>query len=163
MRGSRTEDHKWTHIVNAWCSENNLVLGQTKVDEKSNEITAIPDLLDMLYLKGCVVTIDAMGCQKEIVKKIISKKADYVISLKGNQGILHDEVIKYYEYLEEENVDVKKEKNITAIVEKEKGHGRIEERRYTWSTEIDWMKEVKKEWHGIKGIGMIESKVWQKG
>ncbi len=163
MRGSRTGEHKWTHIVSAWCSENNLVLGQTKEKEKSNEIKAIPELLDMLYLKGCVITIDAMGCQREIVKKIRKKGADYVISLKGNQGVLHEEVVQYYDYVEKENIAIKAEEKITVKVEKEKGHGRIEERCYTWSTDIDWMKDTKKEWAGIKGIGMIESKVEEKG
>ena len=104
MKGSKTGEHKWTHIVSAWCSENNLVLGQTKVDDKSNEITAIPELLDMLHLEGCVVTLDAMGCQKNIVKKIYKqKKADYLINLKGNQETLHEEVIKYYEDLEKDD------------------------------------------------------------
>jgi predicted transposase YbfD/YdcC len=84
MRGSKDGD-KITHIVSAWCSANNLVLGQVKTDEKSNEITAIPELLDLLYLEGCVVTLDAMGCQKKIAEKIRKKKADYIISLKGNQ------------------------------------------------------------------------------
>lgn len=73
------------HMVSAWSSANNMVLGQRKVDDKSNEITAIPALLDVLVLKGCIVTIDAMGCQKEIAEKIISKEADYILALKGNQ------------------------------------------------------------------------------
>ncbi len=96
MRGSRDGD-RVTHIVSAWCSANNLVLGQVKTDEKSNEITAIPELLDLLYLKGCVVTADAMACQKDIVRKIMEKDADYLISLKGNQGTIHQEVKDYFE------------------------------------------------------------------
>jgi Transposase DDE domain len=76
----------------AWASENRLVLGQVKVDEKSNEITAIPQLLNVLDLSGCVVTIDAMGAQKEIAKLIINQGADYILSLKGNQGNLHEDV-----------------------------------------------------------------------
>ena len=74
------------HMVSAWSSKNGVVLGQEKTSEKSNEITAIPELLEVLELKGCIVTIDAMGCQTEIARKIISKKADYVLALKGNQG-----------------------------------------------------------------------------
>jgi predicted transposase YbfD/YdcC len=88
------------HMVSAWCSEQNLVLGQVKVDEKSNEITAIPELLDLLQIHGAIVTIDAMladrgqtsaamGCQREIARQIIDKKADYIFSLKGNQGTAH--------------------------------------------------------------------------
>jgi hypothetical protein len=80
------------YMVSAWASANRLVLGQLKVDEKSNEITAIPELLKLLLLKGCIVTIDAMGCQTEIVTLIVEQEADYVISLKGNQGTLHLDV-----------------------------------------------------------------------
>ena len=79
-------------MVSAWTSANHLVLGQVKVAEKSNEITALPQLLEMLSLKGCIVTIDAMGCQTEISEKIIDREADYVTALKGNQGNLHSEV-----------------------------------------------------------------------
>jgi len=112
MRGS-LNGNKLSHIVSAWCSANNLVLGQVKTDVKSNEITAIPELLDLLYLKGCCVTIDAMGCQKKIVKKIVKyKEADYVIGLKGNQGKLHDEVINYF-------TDVKKDGELEKMEEGE--------------------------------------------
>lgn len=83
-------------MVSALCHSHGLVLGQNKTDEKSNEITAIPELLDQLYLQECIITIDAMGAQKKIVKKVVSeKKADYVISLKGNQGTLQSEVKDY--------------------------------------------------------------------
>lgn len=170
MRGSKTGEHKWTHIVSAWCSENNLVLGQTKVDDKSNEIRAIPELLDILYLEGCVVTLDAMGCQKDIVKKIYkNKKADYLINLKGNQETLHDEVIKYYEDLEKDNELKKIEENpdqnskITMKTTINKGHGRIEKRTYFWSTDIDWMIDAKKDWIGLNGIGIAISNVTEKG
>src|SRR3712207_674048 len=80
------------HMVSAWATANRLVLGQVKVDEKSNEITALPALLEVLALKGCIVTIDAMGCQTEIVQTIVAQDADYVLALKGNQGTLHREV-----------------------------------------------------------------------
>jgi predicted transposase YbfD/YdcC len=79
-------------MVGAFAADKGLALGQVKTEDKSNEITAIPELLDKLLLKGCIVTLDAMGCQKAIVKKVIDKKGDYVISLKGNQGSLHDDV-----------------------------------------------------------------------
>src|SRR5713101_5670748 len=84
------------HMVSAWASANRVVLGQQKVDEKSNEITAIPALLRLLELQGCIVTIDAMGCQKEIARTIVEQGADYVLALKGNQGILHDEVELFF-------------------------------------------------------------------
>src|SRR5690606_13869656 len=102
------------------------VLGQVKTDEKSNEITAIPELLDLLYLEGCIVTIDAMGCQTKIVKKIKKKKADYVISLKGNQGTLHNEVKEYYEDLKEEMDKIEKgnHESVKMVRTLDKGHGR---------------------------------------
>ena len=83
-------------MVNAWCSENGLVLGQEKTSEKSNEITAIPALLNTLELKGCIVTIDAMGCQTAIAENIIKRKADYILALKGNQGTLHGDVKDFF-------------------------------------------------------------------
>ena len=94
IAGSKDEqlEKRGIHVVSAWSTMNKLVLGQLKVDEKSNEITAIPQLLDLLDLKGCTVTIDAMGAQKKIVKKIVDGGADYVIGLKGNQGNLHEDV-----------------------------------------------------------------------
>ena len=83
-------------MVSAWSTANSLVLGQEKTSEKSNEITAIPELLNVLDLKGCIVSIDAMGCQQTIAKKIVDKKADYILALKGNQGNLHKEVSKFF-------------------------------------------------------------------
>ena len=85
------------HMVSAWGSANGLVLGIVKIDEKSNEITAIPELLKALEIKGCIVTIDAMGCQKDIAKTIIDKGGDYVLSLKGNQGNMHEQVELYFQ------------------------------------------------------------------
>lgn len=167
MRGSRDGD-KATHIVSAWCSANNLVLGQVKTDKKSNEITAIPELLDLLYIEGCVVTIDAIGCQKKIVEKIREKKADYLISLKGNQETLHQEVKEYFEdkikdgELEKAAKDPDNDK-INMIETLEKGHGRIELRRYYYSTETDWMIDAKKDWCDLTGIGMVYRKTTEKG
>jgi hypothetical protein len=88
LRRSRDKDKFPLHLVSAWALENKMVLGQVKTREKSNEITAIPELLRVLELEGCIVTIDAMGCQKDIAEKIIDKGADYVLGLKGNQGTL---------------------------------------------------------------------------
>ena len=97
LRGGKSavNGKKALTIVSAWASEQSVVVGQVKCEEKSNEITAIPELLKILELQGCIVTIDAIGCQKEIVKQIVEKEADYVISLKGNQGTLHSEVKEY--------------------------------------------------------------------
>ena len=167
MKGSKDGD-KVTHIISAWCSANNLVLGQVKTDDKSNEITAIPELLNLLYIENCVVTIDAIGCQKKIVKKIRQKKADYVISLKANQETLYEEVKGYFEdkikdgVLDKEAKDPKIE-TISMVEVLEKGHGRIERRRYYYSTDISWMIDAKKEWVDLKGIGMVYRQTTEKG
>src|SRR5262249_21747612 len=86
------------NMVSAWASENQLVLGQIKVDDKSNEITAIPELLNMLEVAGCIITIDAIGCQKGIAAQIVEKEADYVLSVKANQGNLYDDLIRYFDW-----------------------------------------------------------------
>ena len=100
MRGTANEStgKKAVHIVNAWCSENKMILGQVKTDDKSNEITAVPELLDMLFIKGCIVTVDAMNTQKDTVRKIVKeKKADYVVALKANHPVMYNEVKEYFE------------------------------------------------------------------
>lgn len=115
------------HMVSAWASENQMVLGQVKVADKSNEITAIPKLLDILDVSGCIVTIDAMGTQKEIAKQIIDQDADYVLSLKGNQGSIHADVQQLFDWAHKtEFKDIEHEAYQTIS----KGHGRIEIRRY---------------------------------
>jgi predicted transposase YbfD/YdcC len=154
MRGTaeKNKGKSAVHIVSAWCSSNKLVLGQVKTNEKSNEITAIPELLDMLSIKDCIVTTDAMGCQKDIAKKIVKdKKADYVLALKENHPLLHDEIEEYFKDVEKEGF---KDEKIQQYRTLEKGHGRIEERIYYYSTAIDWMT-TKKEWEKLKGIGMV--------
>lgn len=150
--GSRDAKTKAIHMVSAWANANQLVLGQVKTEEKSNEVTAIPALLDMLELKGCIVTIDAMGCQKEIAKQITKAEAEYVFGLKGNQSRLHDDVKLYFET----------EKVKQRAVTHNKGHGRIETREYFLETEIDWMFQ-KRDWAGLTAIGMVKSSVWEKG
>jgi predicted transposase YbfD/YdcC len=126
------------HMISAWSARQRLVLGQTKVAEKSNEITAIPDLLDLLTLKGATVTIDAMGCQKEIAEKIKDKEADYVLALKGNQGTLSEDVELFFtEQKERKFADTAISRHQTL----EKSHGRIETRIYTAIDDIDWLKE----------------------
>ena len=97
MRGNARNGNNATHVVSAWCDEDGFCLGQVAVDEKSNEITAIPELLDRINIKGQIVTIDAIGTQTAIVEKIRSRRADYVLALKGNQTSLHDDVRTYFE------------------------------------------------------------------
>ena len=126
--------------------------------KKSNEITAIPTLLELLELKGCIVTIDAMGCQKEIAEKITSAEADYVLSLKGNQSTLHDDVKLYFETAAKEP-QFYPTSSLKAI---EKGHGRIEKRFYALSEDIGWLPQ-KAEWAGLKSIGMVRSVVEANG
>jgi len=149
--GSRDTKAKAIHIVSAWANANQLVLGQVKTEEKSNEITAIPTLLEMLELKGCIVTIDAMGCQKDIAKKIVEAEAEYVFGLKGNQSSLNDDVKLYFE-----NEEVK-ERTVTH----DKGHGRIETREYFLETKIDWLCQ-RPDWAGLNAIGKVRSRVWEK-
>lgn len=115
------------HIVSAWASDNRVVLGQTKTDEKSNEITAIPELLNLLELKGCIVTIDAMGCQKEIAGQIREKGADYVPALKGNHGNLHEDVKLFFGDVAKNDSE---EPDISFYETTDGGHGRIEVRKY---------------------------------
>ena len=117
------------HLVSAWASANTLTLGQVKTEDKSNEITAIPRLLEMLELNGCIVTIDAMGCQKEIAQGILNRGADYVLAVKQNQGRLYDDVRDLFEGAEESGFHGVPHDYATTL---NKGHGRIE-RRECWS------------------------------
>jgi predicted transposase YbfD/YdcC len=130
-----------------------LILGQVKTEEKSNEITAIPRLLDALDISGCVVTTDVMGCQKKIAKKIIDSGGDYIFGLKGNQGTLNDDVREFFQYAEgEEFKDIPHDYAETIDGE----HGRIETRRIWTTSDIDWFQE-KSLWKGLGSFGMIES------
>jgi predicted transposase YbfD/YdcC len=141
------------HMVSAWANANKLVLGQVKTEEKSNEITAIPKLLKLLELKGCIVTIDAMGTQKKIANQIVDQGADYVLSLKGNQELFAKEVKEFFEDAQKDNF---KETAYSYTEEVGKGHGRIERRRYWLSSEVEWFAERKK-WKGLRSFGMVES------
>jgi predicted transposase YbfD/YdcC len=141
------------HMISAWSSRQRLVLGQAKVAEKSNEITAIPDLLDLLTLKGAIVTIDAMGCQKEIAEKIKEKEADYVLALKGNQGSLSADVELFFR---EQKVRKFEDTAISRHQTLEKSHGRIETRTYTAIDDIAWLT-ARHDWAGLKSIVMVES------
>jgi predicted transposase YbfD/YdcC len=141
------------HMVSAWASENQLVLGQVKVDDKSNEITAIPKLLNILDVSGCIVTIDAMGAQTEIASQIIDKGADYVLSLKGNQGNLHQDVEQLFDWARKTDFkDIEHEAYQTV----DKGHGRIEIRRHWLLGQVEHLEDAQR-WEGLKRVGMIES------
>ena len=154
VRGARTADGKeGLRLVSAWASEQRLVLGQLKTEEKSNEITAIPLLLELLELRGCIVTIDAMGCQTAVAAQIISQGADYVLSLKGNQGLLHEEVAEYFAWAERTDFKDLEYDYCTTL---EKDHGRIEGRRCWVTEDIDWFTE-KAEWAGLRSFIMVES------
>lgn len=143
------------HVVSAFAHARGLILGQRAVKEKSNEITAIPELLAALALEGCVVTIDAMGCQKSIADQIIKAGADYVLALKGNQGTLHDDVRLFFESLPEGAKTVTHETL-------DKGHGRIERRHCTVTADIGRLKEAHP-WTGLTTIACIESEVTSQG
>jgi predicted transposase YbfD/YdcC len=150
IRNSGT--NKPLHIVSAWCHANQLVLAQEKVDSKSNEITAIPKLLKLLDLNNRIVTLDAFGAQRNICQQVIDQGGDYVISLKGNQGTLHEDVKVYmadpesHEFVNENN---------------DKGHGRIEQRKAYVSHTVDWLQETHN-WPGLKAVGQIRSSVLKK-
>ena len=140
-------------VVSAWAEENRLVLGQVQVDEKSNEITAIPELLRILEISGCIVTIDAMGCQTEIAKAIRDQQADCVLAVKGNQSNLLEDVKEYFDWA---LVDKFKQTSYTKNETVDGYHGRIEVRRCYASDDIEWLHR-KGEWQGLRSIVMVES------
>lgn len=142
------------HLVSAWAANSHVMLGQVKTEEKSNEIEAIPRLLEMLDVKASIITIDAMGCQKKIAKRILDQGADYVLSLKENQAALHKDVASIFSMGEARQF--KKMLN-RRRVEKIRDHGRIETRRYTLVSARDNL-EFSLRWPGLKSIGMLEVK-----
>ncbi len=142
------------HMVSAWATENRLVLGQVKVNKKSNEITAIPELLKVIELSGCIVTIDAMGCQKEIVKLITEKDADYIITLKKNQSQLYQNVEQLFKSAI--NTGFQGFEHSTYST-KEQAHGREELRHYLMLNNIEEQVDPTHKWSNIKSIGLVES------
>jgi len=164
LRRALNRDQSVKYIVSAWAQSNNLVLGQWKVADKSNEITALPQLLRVLELGGCIVTLDAMGCQKKIAREIIEADADYVLALKGNQETVHQEV---KDFLDETLAETQKPRprgarlspaaaSLATLETVEKDHGRLETRRYYQSTELAWFADLA-QWEGLKSVGMVES------
>ena len=143
---SRFSDSK-LHIVSAFCAANELCLGQVKVSSKSNEITAIPELLNLIAIKGCIITIDAMGCQREIAKEIIKKEADYILMVKDNQSELKEQIEKVFRIQNSEEIDVKEE---------DLDHGRIEKRTCEVITKLDFL-DSKENWVGLYSIVKITS------
>jgi predicted transposase YbfD/YdcC len=142
----------YVHMVSAWCSQQRLVLGQTKVAEKSNEIMAIPELLELLSIEGAIVTIDAMGCQRQIAEKIRNKKADYILALKGNQGTLREDVEAFFQKQKVLDFTLLKVDQFETV---EKDHGRLEKRRITVFTDIEPLQKQHK-WPGLQALIMVE-------
>jgi predicted transposase YbfD/YdcC len=141
------------HMVSAFAAGQRLVLGQVKVAEKSNEITAIPKLLEMLAIEGAIVTIDAMGCQREIAQTILDKKADYVLALKGNQGTLHEDVELF---AAEQKAAGFKDTTISRDQTVDGDHGRIETRTTTVIHDVDWLRK-RHTWPGLNAVVIVES------
>jgi len=160
LRSSLAEGKPALHVVSAWSTANHLVLGQRSVDTKSNEITAIPELLKVLELKGCIVTIDAMGCQKDIARGIVARKADYVLAVKGNQESLHKAVLAAFAQLDSDPAVVPH----FATEAMESGHGRKECRR---ATAVGAMKHLPDEilflWPKLETLARIQSETERAG
>jgi len=152
------------YIVSAWAEGNGLVLGQLKVADKSNEITAVPELLRVLELSGCIVTTDAMGCQKKITTGIVEADADYVLALKGNHETVHEEVKTFLDETLAEKQGPRlpgtplspAAATLATWETVEKDHGRLEIRRYYQSTHLEWFADLK-EWEGLRSVGLVEA------
>jgi predicted transposase YbfD/YdcC len=158
IRGSKQGGKPAVHVVSAWAGADEIVLGQVAVDKKSNEITAIPKLLELFDVKGTTITIDAMGCQTKIAKTIREKKGDYILAVKENQKNLHESIRDYFEGLEQGAIhdlpeDVWK-------TDEERNHGRVEQREVRTVTDITWLEE-KPLWKDIKTI--IQYRSWRNG
>ena len=148
LRGShdRHRGKEAIHLVNAWADANSMVIGQLQSEGKKNEIKTIPKLIDLLAVQGCVISIDAMGCQKEIAKKIISEKADYILAVKDNQPSLNKQVQTAFTVTNTHSVEEQTTKD----------HGRIETRKCTVVNNLKWVDQSKN-WQGMKSIIKIES------
>jgi predicted transposase YbfD/YdcC len=164
LRRALNADQRVKYVVSAWAESNALVLGQLKVADKSNEITALPELLRVLELSGCIVTVDAMGTQKKIAREIIEADADYVLALKGNHETVHEEVKSFLDHTVAERTQpravgakLSQAAATLAVLETvEKDHGRIETRRYYQSAELNWFAD-RAQWEGLRSVGMVEA------
>jgi predicted transposase YbfD/YdcC len=146
-------DQPAIHMVSAWAGTNRMVLGQLKVAEKSNEITAIPELIDALDIAGCIISTDALGCQKEIAYRTIENQADYVLALKGNQEYLYEDVKQLFDILLGQDT----RSSVLDYYETfDESHGRIEIRRY-WTTSLLDTLRTKEQWRGLQSVGMVEA------
>lgn len=154
LRRSGSAEKHPLHMVSAWANENQLVLGQISTDEKSNEITAVPQLLEVLDLRGCIVTADAMSCQKAITAKIAEKQADYVLGLKENQPNLKRDVEEFFDDI----LNIPDRTGIQHIHTIDKGHGRTESRDYYLATDTSWML-YKEGWTALNSVGAVVSTV----
>lgn len=148
-------EKKALHLVSAWAAENRLVLAQLATEKKSNEITAIPKLLRLLDLSGCIVTIDAMGTQKQIAKQIIEQNGDYALALKKNHGLLYQKVETLFATARQENFESVSCQQLQVT---DKGHGRLEDRHYWIIEDQDIIRSVDKngDWQGFRSVGMVE-------
>jgi predicted transposase YbfD/YdcC len=144
------------YIVSAFLTEVGISIGQVKCDEKSNEITAIPDLLEILDISGCIITIDAMGCQKAIVKKIVEKEGHYCLPVKENQGNLYKDISEYFRFASKDKEEWEKVKTYSTL---SFDHGRIEKRQYYVVNDDYLIKHIndRKQWKNLKSVGMIVS------
>ena len=159
MRSNKRGEEKASHVVSAWSKEDGFCLGQKAVEEKSNEITAIPELLEKIQIKGQIITIDAMGTQTAIAEKIRQKRADYVLALKKNQSNLYEDVKEYFS-----NAEFQEEMRRKGAYKKtqEKAHGQIESREYYQTEDIKWISQ-KKNWKGLKSIVMEKKSIEKEG
>ena len=153
VRGSHDGKQSAIHLVSAWSSTTGLTLGQVKTADKSNEITAIPELLCALDIKGAIITIDAMGCQHDIAAKIVQSGADYVLGVKDNQPGLAEAVKQWFDAADAGKLD----RPYWDDIQTEKDHGRIETRRCLVTNDVDWLQEQHQHWSGLQSLIMIES------
>ena len=156
--GDKATGEKPLHMVSAWLSSANMVLGQVATDKKSNEITAIPRLLELIDIKGCTVTIDAMGCQRSISQDIVNRGGEYLLAVKDNQKTLRDEIAVSMKASLDKSPrphDMATPPSITTFSETDGGHGRIETRTAHYCTDLSWL-DVSRDWPELAGIGMIE-------
>lgn len=159
MRSNKRKNERASHIVSAWSKEDGFCLGQKAVEEKSNEIIAIPELLDKIQIKGQIVTIDAIGTQTAIAEKIRKKRADYVLALKRNQNSLYEDVQEYFSDKEFEK-EIRESGNYKKT--QEKAHGQLETREYYQTEDIKWIGQ-KKNWSGLKSIVMEKKTIEKEG